>query len=281
MFNVSIILTIFNNSKFLSKCIISILKQSYAPKEIILVDDGSADNEAKKIYKKFKSTKNIDFKFYKIKNKGSSGARNFALKKIRYNYFCFFDPDDYMGKNFIKNKIKIFEKYGGKKIVGVYSNIKFKKKSDVRLNNYQNGWGDFNQIDTIGHKNGICGSLPTYLFYKPNMPNNIRLYKKILINEDFDLIIRLLLKKKKVFGINKFDIIVNLHDYSLTRSIKNNNLIYDNQKKFLSKAYKKKYFSSKELTRRRRYAESLMIRSSLKRFDLLSSFKYFYKYLII
>ena len=128
MKNVSIVLTVYNNSKYLEKCIINILKQSYPPKEIVLVDDGSTDNKTKKIYTKFKFTKNINFKFYKIKNLGPSGARNFALKKIKHSYFCFFDPDDYMGKNFIKNRINIFQKYSQKNIIGVYSNEKFKKK---------------------------------------------------------------------------------------------------------------------------------------------------------
>ena len=50
MYKVSIILTIYNNSKFLNNCIKNILNQSYLPKEIILIDDGSKDNNAKKIY---------------------------------------------------------------------------------------------------------------------------------------------------------------------------------------------------------------------------------------
>ena len=100
MYKVSIILTIYNNSKFLNNCIKSILNQSYLPKEIILIDDGSKDNNAKKIYVKFKKTKNVSFKFFKIKNVGPSGARNFGYKKIKYIYFCFFDPDDFMKKNF-------------------------------------------------------------------------------------------------------------------------------------------------------------------------------------
>ena len=50
MHEVSIVLTIFNNSKFLINCLNSILKQSYPPKEIILIDDGSEDDETKKIF---------------------------------------------------------------------------------------------------------------------------------------------------------------------------------------------------------------------------------------
>ena len=139
MKNVSIILTVYNNSKYLEKCINNILKQSYPPKEIVLVDDGSTDNETKKIYTHFKFIKNINFNYYKIENIGPSGARNFALKKIKYNYFCFFDPDDYMGKNFIKNKMNIFQKYSQKNIIGVYSNEKLKKQNVIKLKKYKKG----------------------------------------------------------------------------------------------------------------------------------------------
>ena len=55
MHEVSIVLTVFNNSKFLKSCLNSILKQSYPPKEIILIDDGSEDDETKKIFVKFRS----------------------------------------------------------------------------------------------------------------------------------------------------------------------------------------------------------------------------------
>ena len=54
---VSVIITIFNNSEFLTKSINSVLRQSYSPKEIILIDDDFGYN-AKKIYLKFKNKKN-------------------------------------------------------------------------------------------------------------------------------------------------------------------------------------------------------------------------------
>ena len=83
MKKVSIVLTVFNNSKFLESCLKSILKQTYLPEEIILIDDGSEDDETKKIFLKFRTKTKINFRFYKIKNRGSSGARNFGYKKIK------------------------------------------------------------------------------------------------------------------------------------------------------------------------------------------------------
>ena len=278
MEKVSIVLTVFNNSKFLGSCLKSILKQSYLPKEIILIDDGSEDDETKKIFVKFRTKTKINFRFYKIKNKGSSGARNFGYKKIKGDFFCFFDPDDYMSKNFIKNRLNIFSKYSHKKIIGVYSSVKTDKNYNI---NFKKGLGDYQDVDSVGHFDGISGYLQSYLFFKPLIPKKFTLDEKILINEDFDYIIRLLYKKLKVFGISNHDLFINLHENSLTRSVKNRQIVYENQKKFIKKALKNKYFSEKEIVKRKRYIESLMARSYLKQFKFFNFLKYLFRYLSI
>ncbi len=280
MYKVSIILTIYNNSKFLNNCIKSILNQSYLPKEIILIDDGSKDNNAKKIYVKFKKTKNVSFKFFKIKNVGPSGARNFGYKKIKYNYFCFFDPDDFMKKNFIRDRMQIFKKKLNKKIVGVYSHMQFKKNNKYYKIKYKKKLSNLKHIDTIGYPNGVCGSLPSYIFFKPLIPKFIKLDKKILINEDFDFIIRLLKNNFNTYGINKFDFIINMHKDSLTRSRKNIKLIYVNQKKFISKSIKNKYFTKNEVAKRQKYIELLAARSYLKQLYISKFLKHSFKSLL-
>lgn len=281
MEKISVIITIFNNSKFLTKCIKSILSQSYSPKEIILIDDGSSDNNTKSIYLKNKISKKIDFKFYKIKNIGPSGARNFGLKKVSCDYFCFFDPDDYMQKNFIRNKMEGFKKNENKNIVGVYSNAKIKNNKKFKKIKFKIGTNSIKNIDTIGHQNGISGSLPTYIFFKPLIPNSLKFDEKIFINEDFDFIIRLLKKKVKLYGINNYDLMINLHNNSLTRSHKNIDLVYNNQNRFINKAAKHKYFSKQELNKRQKYNEYLVAKSYLKQFHLINFFKHSLKYLSI
>jgi glycosyltransferase involved in cell wall biosynthesis len=92
MYKVSIILTIYNNSQFLNNCLRSILNQSLLPNEVILVDDGSIDDNTKNIYLKFKKIKKVNFRFFKIKNIGPSGARNFGLKKLKEIIFVFLIP---------------------------------------------------------------------------------------------------------------------------------------------------------------------------------------------
>jgi glycosyltransferase involved in cell wall biosynthesis len=250
MYKVSIILTIYNNSQFLNNCLRSILNQSLLPNEVILVDDGSIDDNTKNIYLKFKKIKKVNFRFFKIKNIGPSGARNFGLKKIKYDYFCFFDPDDFMHKNFINNRLQIFKRNLNQKIIGVYSNIKFLKNNKYFKIKYKKKLSNYEQINTIGYPNGVCGALQSYIFFKPLIPKFLKLDEKIIINEDFDFIIRLFKNNFNTYGVDKFDIIINMHEDSLTRSRKNIKLIYINQKKFINKAIKNKYFTANEVGKR-------------------------------
>ncbi len=274
---VTIIITVFNNSKFLRRCLESINLQSYKVSEIILIDDGSKDNEAEKMIKKY-VLKKTKFQFYKTKNQGPSKARNFGLNKVKSKYFIFFDPDDVMLKNFIENKIKIFNKKKDPKLIGVYSNAILKTDKTERKFKYKKNFADENNIDSIGYENGISGSLPTYLFQKDKI-SNFFLDNNLKINEDFDFIIRLLKNKKKVFGSGKYDSIIYLEKNSLTRKKSNKFLIYKNQIKFLNKAKKNKYFSETELTKREKYKDRLMALNSIKNYELVNFIKYLGKYL--
>ena len=56
---ISIIIPVYNNEKYLSLCIKSILKQSFKNIEIICIDDGSTDNSFK-ILKKYSR---LDYRF--------------------------------------------------------------------------------------------------------------------------------------------------------------------------------------------------------------------------
>ena len=51
MEGISIIIPNYNKEKYIEKCVDSVLKQSYMPKEIIIVDDCSTDNSRRTIRK--------------------------------------------------------------------------------------------------------------------------------------------------------------------------------------------------------------------------------------
>ncbi|MFT8556149.1 glycosyltransferase [Liquorilactobacillus hordei] len=91
---ISVVVPIYNKEKFLSRCIHSILRQTYVNLELILVDDGSTDGS-------FKICRKIEKEDSRVKciskaNEGVAKARNYGLKFVTGKYIMFVDADDYV-----------------------------------------------------------------------------------------------------------------------------------------------------------------------------------------
>lgn len=94
MANLSVIVPIYNASKYLDRCISSIADQTYKDLEIILVDDGSTDNSLD-ICKSY-AEKDNRIKVIHKSNGGQSSARNTGLDYSTSKYITFVDSDDYL-----------------------------------------------------------------------------------------------------------------------------------------------------------------------------------------
>lgn len=100
MKEISIVVPVFNVSKYIDKCIRSIIKQDFQNFELILVDDGSED-ESINIAENVLFNTNLDYRIYKKKNGGVSSARNYGYVKANGNYVVFIDSDDVICTNYL------------------------------------------------------------------------------------------------------------------------------------------------------------------------------------
>jgi glycosyltransferase involved in cell wall biosynthesis len=93
----SIIIPVYNVEKVLSRCVESILNQTFKYFELILVDDGSQDNSNNicDYYAKLDCRVRVIHK----ENGGASSARNSGLKVASGRYIQFVDADDYLEPN--------------------------------------------------------------------------------------------------------------------------------------------------------------------------------------
>lgn len=91
---ISIILPIYKVESYLTKCMESLLAQTYKNIEIILVDDGSPDNCGNicDAYAK----KDARIKVIHQQNSGVAAARNAGLQEASGEYIGFVDPDDWV-----------------------------------------------------------------------------------------------------------------------------------------------------------------------------------------
>lgn len=91
---VSVIVPIYNTAPYLSRCIESLVNQTYSDLQIILIDDGSTDNSGK-IADEWQ-TKDPRIEVYHQQNQGQSVARNAGLRHAKGEYIAFVDADDYI-----------------------------------------------------------------------------------------------------------------------------------------------------------------------------------------
>jgi len=106
---VSVIVPIYNNEKYLSRCVESIINQTYSDWELILVNDGSTDN-CEKICQRF-SEEDHRIKCVSKINEGVSVARNVGISISRGEYVSFIDSDDYVAQNYLEKLMCIQKKY--------------------------------------------------------------------------------------------------------------------------------------------------------------------------
>jgi glycosyltransferase involved in cell wall biosynthesis len=86
----SIVIPLYNKEFSIKETIQSIISQSYADYEIIVVDDGSTDRSTD-IIKEFSDHR---IRIISRENGGVSAARNTGIKTARYDYIAFIDADD-------------------------------------------------------------------------------------------------------------------------------------------------------------------------------------------
>jgi len=91
---ISIVVPVYNTEKYISRCIESILAQTFQNFEIILVDDGSSDNSLE-ICRRYRAD-DSRIKVYTQKNSGQSAARNLGISYAQADYIGFVDSDDYI-----------------------------------------------------------------------------------------------------------------------------------------------------------------------------------------
>ena len=105
---VSIIVPVYNVSKFLPQCMDSLIRQSYHNIEIIAVNDGSTDNSLE-ILSRY-AQKFPQIKIISQANAGLSAARNTGIDASKGEYLCFVDSDDWMDTDTCQKAIEAVQK---------------------------------------------------------------------------------------------------------------------------------------------------------------------------
>ncbi|HJX32230.1 MAG TPA: glycosyltransferase, partial [Thermodesulfobacteriota bacterium] len=101
---ISLIVSVYNISKYLERCLNSIIEQSYKNIEILLVDDGSTDSSGHlcNLYQE----KDNRIKVIHKTNNGLSSTRNAGLAVMQGDYVGFVDGDDFIDTYMYETLVK-------------------------------------------------------------------------------------------------------------------------------------------------------------------------------
>ena len=145
---ISVIIPIYNVEQYLSKCLDSVINQTYKNIEIICVNDGATDNSLK-ILEEYKS-RDSRIKIINQENGGLATARNTGLKNASGEFIYFLDSDDWVCTELIQTTydaiqnsnadIAMFDTYNvydEKSYVPVNRVSKFVKSHNTNVLNYK------------------------------------------------------------------------------------------------------------------------------------------------
>lgn len=213
---ISVVVPVYNVEKYLDKCITHILNQTYSHLEILLIDDGSTDNSGK-ICDSY-GAKDSRIRVIHKENGGSSSARNTGIKEATGAYIGFLDADDYpevtmyelLHQAMVENHCEIAQVMSrdydeqGNLLKDAYRSsgdtFYIPTKDDFRLLMLHEGDSSF------------CTKLIKASFMKQYyFPEN-------RLNEDFELILRMLLEVKGVYSIEKAQYNILIREGSNQRS---------------------------------------------------------------
>lgn len=117
----SVIIPVYNVSRFLEKCIQSVQGQTCQDFEVILVDDGSMDDSGE-ICDRYAETDHR-IKVIHKENGGLSDARNAGIQEAKGEYYYFLDSDDYIADDLLEKALQKLEEKNADMVVFGYKKV--------------------------------------------------------------------------------------------------------------------------------------------------------------
>ena len=194
MDKISIIIPYFNKKQFIKKTLKSILNQSYANFEIIII----YDDQSKKDLEYIKSLKVLDKRIKIIINKKNIGAglsRNRGILKSQGKYIAFIDADDTWHRSKLSLQLKLMKKKNYDITHTSYNIVSFNgKKISTRKAR------DITKLEDLLKSCDI--GLSTVMLRKKILNSKLK-FASIKTKEDFVLWLRILQKNYKIYALYK------------------------------------------------------------------------------
>lgn len=118
---VSVITPCYNGEKYIAETIESVMAQTYAQWEMLIVDDGSADRTAQIV--RHYAERDERIRLITQENAGTACARNHAMRLAEGRYIALLDGDDLWEREFLERQLAFMQKTGGLCVCCAYRHI--------------------------------------------------------------------------------------------------------------------------------------------------------------
>ena len=191
---VSVVVPIYNAEKYLSRCLDSIVAQTYKNIEIILVDDGSTDS-SHQIAKSY-TAKDTRIRLVRQKNAKQSAARNHGMRLATGEYISFIDDDDEIAPDFIEKLLEPFRQPDTiLSVCGIhYRRLKQHSADDVYINPIRSQRASETQKAYILYLLAIDGRMYSSVnkLYKADIAKTLAFDEKLNFAEDTKFVLNYL-----------------------------------------------------------------------------------------
>lgn len=218
---VSIIVPIYNVEKYLRQCLDSILRQTFRPLEIILVNDGSTDGSDTICQEYAEIDERIVY--LKKENGGVSDARNVGLDAVTSDYVLFIDSDDWIEPTYVEVLYEKIEEYQADIVFQNYtsfndedSNFYFHMSNDYYEEIFDN-YSVMNLLNDSSESKNSALIVPWAKIYRKEILNNLH-FPLGRMGEDAVFNLKVFLKAEKIVYIHKGSYIYRHRGESLSRN---------------------------------------------------------------
>lgn len=193
---ITVIVPVYNVEKYVEKCALSLVNQTYRNLELIFVNDGSSDRSAEIL----STIKDKRIKIIHQENNGVSTARNAGLDAAKGEYVVFVDSDDYVAEDYVKYLYELIKNNAD----FAYTTELFKSRNDTQSKN--------NNVEIVdGEKSSgillspdvVVGSYNKIYRRDVIEKNGLRFRPDLYYGEGLNFIIRMSLVSEKVVVGNR------------------------------------------------------------------------------
>lgn len=103
---ITVVIPCYNHGAFLDEAVNSVLAQTMQEFEIVVVDDGSTDEETARVLRDSRWPKTV---VYRTENRGPSAARNTGIRRSAGEYLCCLDADDLLEPTCLEKTSRVLD----------------------------------------------------------------------------------------------------------------------------------------------------------------------------